>query len=130
MKKLKNEFSDIPRYIAEWTDKYFHQSAFDVPVDYPSQKIVTFLLQFKKERAVKLFRGINKYNVDNTKITSWTYDHKTAERYAKETGGNVVEKLFSPSQILLDTTLLTDKRKKELGYDYKIDDKEVVIMTK
>jgi len=125
---MKNKVLSMPRYIVEWTDKYFHQSAFDAPVRYPNKKIVTFLSRFKRKYPVKLFRGINEYNKGNFSITSWTHDRRVAERYAKETKGRVVEMLFSKTQILIDTTILTDEQKRQLGYDYKIDDKEVLVL--
>lgn len=36
----------IPGYVIDWTDKYFHQSAFDVPVNYPTKKVLAFLIHF------------------------------------------------------------------------------------
>jgi len=127
MKTTNNGPVKIPAFVSSWTDDYFHKSAFDMPVDYPSKKIVSFLSRFKKRHPVKLFRGLNKYNEDNFSIMSWTYDRRVAERYAKESKGRVVEKLFFPAQILLDTTILKNEQKWQLGYDYKIDDKEVLI---
>jgi len=118
----------IPNYVVDWTDKYFHHSAFDVPVKYPSKKVVGFLAQFKKSQKAKLYRGINYYNGDNRGITSWTYDLEVAKRYAKELKGKVFSKEFLATQVLLDTTLLSYDQKKQLGYDYKIDDKEVLIL--
>jgi len=118
---------NIPNYVIEWTDKYFHQSAFDVPVNYPSKKVLKFFVHFKKPDKVTLYRGVNKYNKDNREITSWTYDKKIAENYIKD-GGKIMEKEFPSENILLDTTTLNTKQKKLLGYDYKIDDKEVLII--
>ena len=118
----------IPNYIINWTDKYFHQSAFDVPVNYPNKKILKFFANFKKLDKVRLFRGINKYNKDNKEVTSWTYSRQVAERYAKEVDGEVVEMEFLSDKILLDTTLLTKIEKQQFGYDYKIDDEEVLIL--
>jgi len=37
---------------------------------------------------------------------------------------------FNPQSILLDTTTLNDEQKRQLGYDYEIDDKEVLIINK
>lgn len=118
----------IPNYIIDWTDKYFHQSAFDIPVNYPNKKVLKFLTYFKKPEKVRLYRGVNKYNKDNRRITSWTYDQQVAERYAKEISGEIIETEFPSDKILLDTTLLTKTEKQQLGYDYKIDDKEVLIL--
>ena len=130
-RNLKNKFNfntTIPAYVSDWTDKYFHQSAFDQPLEYPSKKVLDFLAQFKKLQKMKLYRGINRYNKDNQKITSWTYDLEIAKRYAKELNGEVFSKEFLPTKILLDTTLLNSEQKRQLGYDYKIDDKEVLIL--
>lgn len=118
----------IPNYVTAWTDKYFHQSAFDLPINYPNKKVLEFLVYFKKLGKVRLYRGINRYNKDNRGITSWTYDRQVAERYAKEIDGEVIEMEFSSDKILLDTTLLTKIERQQLGYDYKIDDKEVLIL--
>lgn len=117
----------IPNCVTNWTDKYFHQSAFNIPVDYPSKKALKFLAHFKRPDKVRLFRGVNKYNKDNKEITSWTYDRHVAERYSKEIGSEIIETEFPASKILLDTTFLTKIEKQQLGYDYKIDDKEVLI---
>lgn len=130
-RNLKNKFNFntvIPGYVSTWTDKYFHQSAFDMPVEYPSKKVINFLTRFKKPDKVKLYRGLNHYNQDNKQITSWTYDMRVAERYASETKGKISENEFSQDRILLDTTILTNEQKRLLGYDYKIDDKEVLIL--
>jgi hypothetical protein len=119
----------IPAYIASWTDAYFHQSAYDVPVRYPSKRVIRQLKKISKNNEdIKLYRGINNYNKNNSNLTSWTYDKKVAQRYIMETGGTVVEKTFTKEQILLDTNKLTKKEKLQLGYDYKIDDKEVLIL--
>src|SRR3989344_7899278 len=125
-KDLTHRSLDIPSHVAEWADKYFHQSAFDVPTRYPSRKVLEFLSLLKKDQPVRLFRGLNKFNKDTTLITSWTYDRKIAERYA--VNGRVAERSFSPLQILLDTTILTNRQRQQLGYDYKFDDKEVLIL--
>ena len=124
MKTTKN----IPSYVSNWTDKYFHQSAFDVPINFPSKKTVSFLSRFKNQDRVKLYRGTHRYNMDNADITSWTYDKWIAKGYAQEIDGKVVEQEFQTGQILLDTTVLTKAEKKQLGYDYKSDDKEVLIL--
>lgn len=125
---MKNKNSKIPKFVINWTDKFFHQSAFDIPLKFPNKKVIDFLATFKKEEKVKLYRGIHKYNEENyTGVESWTYDEKIAARYAKEIGGRVVKKIFNPKNILLDTTLLNEQEKVVLGYDYKIDDKEVLI---
>lgn len=121
--------ASIPGYVSEWTDKYFHQSVFDVPVKYPSKKVIGFLAQFKKPQKVKLCRGINCYNRDNQQITSWTYNLEIAKRYAKELNGKILSKEFLLAQILLDTTLLNHEQKRQIGYDWKVDDKEVLILT-
>jgi site-specific DNA-methyltransferase (adenine-specific) len=128
---LKNKFNFnivIPGYVSEWTDKFFHQSAFDMPIGYPSEKVVNFLKRFKKPDKVKLYRGINHFNKNNKQVTSWTYDVRVAKRYAEEAEGKIFENEFSQDQILLDTTILTSEQKRLLGYDYKIDDKEVLII--
>jgi len=120
----------IPNYVVDWTDRYFHQSAFDAPLGYPNKRIVKYLASAKTKRVgtVKLCRGVNAYNKDNRGITSWTYDRKVAERYAKETGDEVIEMEFPLDKILLDTTLLTKVEKQRIGYDYKVDDQEVLIL--
>lgn len=129
IKNLKNKFSDVPSYVAEWTDEYFHKSAFDAPINFPDKKVIDFLSQFKKNNRLKLYRGINKFNKVNDAIASWTYDKKIAESYVKD-GGKIVEKEFTSENILLDTTALNTKQKKLLGYDYNIDDKEVLVFSK
>jgi|GEM_PF-1730260 len=118
----------IPDYVANWTDKYFHQSAFDVPFRYPNEKVINFLMQFRKKETVTLYRGINYYNETNNLVTSWTYDLNVAKSYANEIRGRIVDREFVPDNILLDTTILTPEQKKILGYDYEIDDKEVLIL--
>src|SRR3989338_6903427 len=118
----------IPNYVIDWTDKYFHQSVFDVQLNYPSKRVLDFLAQFKKLRKIELYRGVHRYNKNNKKVTSWTYDLEIAKRYAKELKGEVLFKEFLPTKILLDTTLLNSEQKRQLGYDYKIDDKEVLIL--
>lgn len=125
------EKNKIPAYVSSWTDKYFHQSAYDLPVKFPSQRIIKFFTQFKLSESVKLYRGINKYNKDNyTGVESWTYNKNVAGRYAKESSGKIFKKIFTPDRILFDTTLLNKKEKIMLGYDYSIDDKEVLILSK
>lgn len=116
----------IPAYVSSWTDKYFHHSAFDIPLGYPNKKTVKFLAQFKKKRSVKLYRGLNKYNKGEEVISSWTYNKKVAKNYAGREG-IIVSQNFEPKNIILDTTILNSVQKKMLGYDYKIDDKEVLI---
>ena len=74
----------IPNYVTDWTDKYFHQSAFDLPLNYPNKKVLNFLVRTKKPYKARLYRGINGYNKDNRGVTSWTYDRQIAERYAKD----------------------------------------------
>lgn len=119
----------ISSNITNWTDKYFHQSAFDVPLKFPTKKVLDFLTKLKKEGNIKLYRGVNKYNKENyTGVVSWTYDKKIASRYANEIGGKVIEKIFNPKNILLDTTLLNKQEKILLGYDHKIDDREVLVI--
>lgn len=128
MRNIKNSSSEveIPAYVSSWTDEYFHKSAFEAPIKYPDKKIIDFLSQFKKKESVKLYRGINKYNKENELIMSWTYDKKSAKSYIKD-GGKVIEKEFAPEAILFDTTILNTEQKKLLGYDYKVDDREVLI---
>ncbi|MBM2817860.1 MAG: Methyltransferase [Parcubacteria group bacterium] len=122
--------SPIPSYVSNWTDKYFHQSAFGVPLKFPTKKATNFLAKFKREEKIKLYRGIHRYNKENyTGVESWTYDKKIAVRYASdEIEGKVIEKIFDSKNILLDTTLLDEEEKVLLGYDYKIDDKEVLVI--
>lgn len=124
---MKNRPIQIPAYISSWTDEYFHKSVFDVPIKYPGKKIIDFLSQFKKKERVKLYRGVNKYNKGNDFIRSWTYDKKIAESYMKE-GGRIIEREFAPDDILLDTTTLDAEQKILMGYDYGIDDKEVLVI--
>jgi len=124
-------YKKFPNYVITWTDKYFHQSAFDMPVKFPSKKVINYLARFKKAGKIKLLRGINKYNKDNCAgVYSWTYDKKVALRYAKELEGKVLEKTFLPEQIILDTTILNQQERVSLGYDYSVDDKEVLIINK
>ncbi len=126
---MQSKNNKIPKYVINWTDKHFHQSAFDIPLKFPNKKVIDFLAKFKKEEKIKLYRGINKYNEENyTGVESWTYDKKVAFRYAKEVGGKMIEKIFKLENILLDTTLLNKQEKILLGYDYKADDKEVLII--
>jgi len=124
---MKKE-TTIPAHVIDWTDKYFHQSTFDMPVRYPSKMVKFYLLQFKKPKQAMLYRGINKYNEGNNLITSWTYDKQVASRYAQGTKGLVIKRKFSANKILLDTTMLTEVERRQLGYDYNIDDKEVLIL--
>ena len=123
---MENVQITIPVYVSAWTDKFFHQSAFDVPWNFPNQKVIKFLSRFKKDEKIKLFRGINKFNEDGFEISSWTYDRKIAKNYIEE-GGDIIEREFSPSEVLLDTTLLNKAQKILMGYDYKVDDKEVLV---
>ena len=126
---LKNKFnfeSSVPAHVAEWTDKFFHQSAYDKPISFPNENIIRFLTRFRKTIPVQLYRGMNKYNIENNLITSWTYERDIASRYIKN-GGELVKKTFNPQSVLLDTTILNVDQKRQLGYDYKIDDKEVLI---
>ncbi len=89
---MQSKNNKIPKYVINWTDKYFHQSAFDIPLKFPNKKVIDFLTKFKKEGKIKLYRGINKYNEENyAAIESWTYDKKVASQYAKEVGGKVIE---------------------------------------
>ncbi len=120
----------IPSYVTKWTDKYFHQSAFDVPVGLPNKKVIAFLSSYKPSSNVVLYRGVHKYNDDDfSGVESWTYDKTIASNYAKsEKNGKILKKEFSPDVILLDTTILNPEEKKQLGYDYKIDDKEVLVI--
>ena len=122
-KKIKN----IPAFVSGWTDKYFHHSVLDVPLPLPNKSIIKFLNQFKVKYPLKLYRGINKYNKGKSKIMSQTYDKKIAKRYIG-TDGKIITKEFIPEDILLDTTLLNKKQRNFLGYDYKFDDKEVLIL--
>ncbi|MDP3057720.1 MAG: hypothetical protein Q8N37_04380 [bacterium] len=125
---MKNTHSiKIPGYVSGWTYKYFHQSAYEPPWNFPNKKVITFLFQFKRKEKIKLFRGINKYNKDTSYIVSWTYDKEIALNYIED-GGKIIEKNFYSNDILLDTTVLNNEQKILLGYDYKIDDKEVLII--
>lgn len=126
MRTITRTTIEIPAFVSSWSDEYFHKSAFDALIGYPNKRIINFLSQFKKKQQVKLYRGINIYNEENKMITSWTYDKKIAESYIKD-GGKVIEKEFSSENILLDTTILKAKQKKMLGYDYEVDDREVLI---
>ncbi|MDD4901382.1 MAG: hypothetical protein PHS62_04785 [Patescibacteria group bacterium] len=128
MKKSKTT-TKIPAYISSWTDKYFHQSAYDIPLKFPSERIIKFFSIFKPNNPVKLYRGINQYNKKTKHIVSWTYKREIASNYIEE-GGDVVERIFHPKEILLDTTILTRMQKILLGYDYKVDDREVLVITK
>ena len=128
MKIITRATIKIPSFISSWADEYFHKSAFDIPIKYPNKKAIDFLSRFKKKERIKLYRGINKYNKENELITSWTYDKKIAESYIKN-GGKIIERKFSPKYILFDTTTLNEKQKRLLGYDYKIDDKEVLVLS-
>lgn len=131
---MKNKFSknNIPSIVSKWTDKYFHQSAFEEPLGFPSDKVIKFLSKFKPNTKIKLFRGNHKFNSQNfTGIKSWTYDKKIAGKYAKyENNSSVETKNFSPEEILLDTTLLNSMERKYIGYDFKVDDKEVLVFKK
>jgi len=126
MKKLSCRI-EIPACVSSWTDEFFHKSAFEAPIKYPKKKVIDFLSQFKKNERIKLYRGINEYNERSRLIVSWTYDKKTAESYISD-GGKIIEQEFVPEDILLDTTILNDKQKQLLGYDYKVDDKEVLVI--
>jgi len=126
MKNLAHR-TEIPAYVSSWTDEFFHKSAFDPPIKYPNKKVIGFLSRFKKNERIKLYRGINKYNERNKLIVSWTYDKKIAERYISD-GVKMIKREFGPADILFDTTILTGGQKQLLGYDYKIDDKEVLVM--
>jgi len=126
---MKLNKNTIPNYIIDWTDKYFHHSYFDKPINYPSKKVINFFKKFYIPSKIILYRGKNKYNKQNNQITSWTYDKKVASRYIKKLGGKIIKAEFTSEKILLDTTFLTKKEKIQLGYDYKIDDKEVLILT-
>lgn len=125
---MENSHTIIPAYVSEWTDKYFHHSAFDVPLNFPSQKVIEFLSKFKKDKKIKLFRGINKFNEKGLEISSWTYSKKIANGYAGD-NGKIIEKTFNSKEIVLDMTLLNKERRIALGYDYKVNDKEVLILS-
>ncbi len=133
-KNLKNKSAknNIPAFVSGWTDKYLHQSAFDIPVKFPSEKVIRFLSQFRPKTKITLYRGLHKFNKQNfTGIESWTHDKSVAERYSKsENNGKVEKREFYPNDILLDTTQPDDAEKRMLGYDYKIDDKEVLVFKK
>ena len=126
---MKNLDVKIPAYVSSWADKYFHQSAYGMPFNFPSEKIIKFFSTFKPGKTVVLYRGINKYNNELSMIVSWTYDREIAKNYIKK-GGKIIERFFSPKEILLDTTRLNKNQKKLLGYDYAIDDKEGLILMK
>jgi len=124
--KTKNK---IPAYVSSWTDKYFHYSFYGNFLKSPSEKLINFLSKYRKTEDVVLYRGINKYNQENFNgVESWTYDKEIAEQYIKETSGKIEKKKFKPNQVLLDTTLLNTEEKILLGYDYKIDNKEVLVL--
>jgi len=126
---MQNRDNKISNCVINWTDKYFHQSAFDTPLKFPNKKVIDFLAKFKKTTELKLYRGVNKYNAENyTGIESWTHYKKVASRYAKEIGGKIIKKVFKQENILLDTTLLNQQEKISLGYDHKTDDKEVLVI--
>ena len=124
----KNSLNNIPAFVSEWTDEYFHKSAFDIPIKYPSKKTIGFLSQFRKKCDIVLYRGMNKYNKDNELVTSWTYDKKIARGYAQNSN-KVVKRIFTEKDILLDTTILDAKQRQFLGYDYEFDDKEVLVFS-
>ncbi|KKT40940.1 MAG: hypothetical protein UW30_C0015G0011 [Candidatus Giovannonibacteria bacterium GW2011_GWA2_44_13b] len=128
MNYMKNRHSNIPKYVINWTDKYFHQSAFDAPVNNPSKNIIEILSRFNKPNIAKLYRGVNEYNKNDKRVVSWTYDRRVAKRYINKMSDKIIEAEFPASKILLDTTFLTRTEKRQLGYDYKVDDKEVLIL--
>jgi len=119
----------IPAYILSWSDKYFHQSAYGLCIKFPNERIIKFFSLFKPDKPIKLYRGINKYNNETEGIISWTYKKEIAENYIKEEG-KIIERIFRPEEILLDTTYLKQDQKVLLGYDYEIDDEEVLTMKK
>jgi hypothetical protein len=124
--KTKNK---MPTYVSSWTDQYFHYSFYGNFLKFPSKKLIKFLSKYKKAEDVILYRGINKYNRKNFNgVESWTYDKEIAEQYIKETDGKIEKKKFKSNKILLDTTLLNSEEKVLLGYDYKIDNKEVLVL--
>ncbi|MEA3450153.1 MAG: hypothetical protein U9Q85_04255 [Patescibacteria group bacterium] len=124
--KTKNK---IPAYVSSWTDKYFHYSFYGDFLKFPSKKLIKFLSKYRKTEDVVLYRGINKYNQKNFNVVeSWTYDKKIAEQYIKEISGKIEKKKFKVNQILLNTTLLNSEEKILLGYDYKIDNKEILVL--
>lgn len=118
----------IPSSVSTWTDKYFHNWAFDELVLNPSKNVEKFLNNFRPAEPVTLYRWINKYNEDTSykDFTSWTYDKEIAKWYAWE-DWKVEEKIFYPKDIMFDTTKLSDEQKRLVWYDYEIDDKEVLI---
>jgi len=124
---MKNIQTTIPSYVSSWTDKYFHQSAFDVPWSFPKQRVIKFLSRFKKDEKIKLFRGINKFNENGLEISSWTYDREIAKNYIQD-GGRIIEREFSANEVVLDTTILNMEQRALMGYDYKFDDKEVLVI--
>lgn len=128
MKKSKATIK-IPAYVSLWTDKYFHQSVYDAPWKLPGERIKSFVSHFKPNKPVKLYRGVNEHNKETKHIVSWTYKKEIAKNYIEE-DGKIIERIFCPEEIFLDTTVLTKMQKILLGYDYKIDDKEVLILTK
>ncbi|MCL4437436.1 hypothetical protein M1513_00115 [Patescibacteria group bacterium] len=121
--------NNIPNYVASWTDKYFHQSAFEPPVRFPSKRVIFILNGFIKPKKVLLYRGVNEFNKNTTGVASWTYNKNIAKKYAAKNKGKIVKNTFISSQILLDTTRLTQSEKLSIGYDYEFDDKEVLILT-
>lgn len=123
--------SPIPPYVSAWLDEYFHKSASESPIRLPSKKTIGFLSRFKKDDVVKLYRGVNKYNASLAPVVSWTYDREIAVRYIKDAGGGkIVEKEFSPQNIMVDMTLLDETQRTMVGYDYAVDDKEVLVLHK
>lgn len=126
--KKNNTTIKIPAHVSSWTDKYFHQSAYDIPWKFPDERIRNFVSRFKPKKPIKLYRGINKYNKKTKHIVSWTYKKEMAANYIEE-GGKIIERIFHPEEILLDTTVLTKMQKVLLGYDYEVDDEEVLIIT-
>ena len=74
-----------------------------------------------------LYRGINSDNEGNTGITSWSYDKEIAKGYAGK-NGKVISKEVNPDEILIDTTKVPEEMRKSIGYDWKVDDKEVLLL--
>lgn len=132
MKNLQNDKLEnlIPEYVSEWTYNYFHHSTFDLPWKFPTKKILSSLSQFKKSELVILYRGVDRFNKNNPEmnnIFSWTYDIEVAKRWAEGLDGEVFVEEFKPDQIVLDTTLLNREQKIYMGYNYQIDNMEVLV---
>ena len=97
---------DTVSWVEEWVNRYDKTKALDVPKTVQNQ-----LSKYKPTQSVTLYRGGAKgENVGQ--FSSWTYDKKVAQRFAnrvKGGGGEVVEKVIEPNQIVVDFTKLPDR---------------------